>query len=68
MLAVGEKTGSIDQSLIYISQFYEDDIEETAANLTTILEPALLLIIGLVVAFVALAIISPIYQLTGSIG
>lgn len=68
MVAVGEKTGSIDQSLDYISQFYEDDIEETAANLTTILEPALLLIIGLVVAFVALAIISPIYQLTGSLG
>jgi len=68
MLAVGEKTGSTDQSLDYISQFYEDDIEETAANLTTILEPALLLIIGLVVAFVALAIISPIYQLTGSLG
>ena len=68
MVAVGEKTGSIDQSLEYISQFYEDNIEETAANLTTILEPALLLIIGLVVAFVAFAIISPIYQLTGSLG
>jgi len=68
MVAVGEKTGSVDQSLDYISQFYEDDIEDTAENLTTILEPALLLIIGLVVAFVALAIISPIYQLTGSLG
>jgi len=68
MVAVGEKTGSIDQSLEYVSQFYEDDIEETATNLTTILEPALLLIIGLVVAFVAFAIISPIYQLTGALG
>ncbi len=68
MVAVGEKTGTIDESLIYVSQFYEEDIEETARNLTNILEPAILVIIGLVVAFMALAIISPIYQLTGAIG
>lgn len=68
MIAVGEKTGSVDQSLIYVSQFYEDDIEEKARNLTTILEPAILLVIGLMVAFIAMAIIGPIYQLTGSLG
>lgn len=68
MISVGEKTGSIDQSLEYVSQFYEDDIEETAKNLTTILEPAILIIIGLMVGFLALAIIGPIYQLTGSLG
>ncbi len=68
MIAVGEETGSIDESLFYVSQFYEEDIEETAKNMTTILEPAILLIIGLMVAFVALAIISPIYQLTGALG
>jgi type IV pilus assembly protein PilC len=68
MVAVGEKTGSVDQSLIYIGQFYEEDIEETARNLTTIMEPAILIVIGLMVAFIALAIIGPIYQLTGSLG
>ncbi len=68
MIAVGEKTGTIDESLLYVSQFYEEDIEETARSLTTILEPAILVVIGLVVAFMALAIISPIYQLTGALG
>lgn len=68
MIAVGEETGSIDESLFYVSQFYEEDIEETAKNMTTILEPVILLVIGLMVAFVALAIISPIYQLTGALG
>jgi type II secretory pathway component PulF len=68
MVAVGEKTGSVDQSLIYVGQFYEDNIEETARNLTTILEPAILIVIGLMVAFMAFAIIGPIYQLTGSLG
>jgi type IV pilus assembly protein PilC len=68
MVSVGEKTGSVDQSLFYVSQFYEDGIENTAQNLTTILEPVMLIIIGLMVAFLALAIIGPIYQLTGSLG
>jgi type IV pilus assembly protein PilC len=68
MVAVGEETGTVEESLFYVSQFYEEDIEETAKNMTTILEPAILLIIGLMVAFVALAIISPIYQLTGALG
>jgi len=68
MISVGEKTGSIDKSLFYVSEFYEEDIEETAKNLTTILEPVVLVIIGLMVAFLALAIIGPIYQLTGSLG
>jgi len=68
MISVGEKTGSVDQSLFYISQFYDDDIDETVRGLNTILEPAILIIIGLMVAFVALAIIGPIYQLTGSLG
>jgi len=68
MIAVGEKTGSVDKSLFYVSEFYEEDIEETAKNLTTILEPVVLVIIGLMVAFIALAIIGPIYQLTGSLG
>jgi type IV pilus assembly protein PilC len=68
MVSVGEKTGTIDDSLLYVSQFYKDDIEETARNLANILEPAVLVVIGLMVAFMALAIISPIYQLTGAIG
>lgn len=68
MIAVGEETGSIDESLFYVSSFYEQDIEETAKNMTTILEPTILLVIGLMVAFVAMAIISPIYNLTGALG
>lgn len=67
MIAVGEKTGKLDESLLYLGDFYEDEIDIISKNLTTVLEPILLLSIGLVVGFVALAIISPIYELTGSI-
>lgn len=67
MAAVGEKTGHLDETLLYLGDFYEEEIDNISKNLTTILEPFLLLVIGLVVGFMALAIISPIYGLTGSV-
>ena len=50
-----------------LKYFFEEEVDETTKNLSTIIEPVLLLVIGLVVGFIALAIISPIYELTGSI-
>ena len=67
MIKVGERTGNLEEVLIYMSDFYEEEIDNITKNLTTILEPILLMVIGLGVAFVALAIIGPIYSLTGSI-
>jgi type II secretory pathway component PulF len=67
MIGVGERTGKLDETLLYLKDFYQEDLDERAKNFSTILEPVLLLVIGLAVAFIALAIISPIYELTGSI-
>lgn len=67
MIDVGERTGKLDESLMYLADFYEEEIDNLTKNLSTILEPILLIVIGLVVGFIALAIISPIYELTGSI-
>lgn len=67
MIGVGEKTGKLEESLIYLADFYEQEVDGITKNLSTILEPVLLIFIGLAVGFIALAIISPIYELTGSI-
>jgi len=67
MIAVGEKTGKLEDVLLYLGDYYEDEIEGISKNLSTMLEPILLVGIGLAVGFVALSIISPIYELTGSI-
>ena len=67
MVNVGEKSGRLAETLAYLSNTYEEEIDTQSKNLTTLLEPVLLIIIGAMVAFVALAIISPIYQLTGSL-
>lgn len=68
MLAVGERTGKLDEMFTYLAGYYDEEIETTSKNLTTLLEPILLVIVGLLVGFMAVAIISPIYQITGSIG
>jgi len=67
MIGVGEKSGNLEDNLAYLGDYFEGEVDATTRNLATILEPILLVGIGAVVAFVALSIISPIYQITGSI-
>lgn len=67
MIAVGEETGKLQDVLLYLADFTEEEVAQMTKNLTTTLEPVLLVFVGLVVGGVALAIITPIYQLTGSL-
>ena len=67
MISVGEKTGKLDESLLYLADYFEDEVDTITKSFSTIFEPVMLLFIGLVVAFIALSIISPIYEFTGSI-
>ena len=64
MISVGEETGKLDESFLFISKFSEREVDEATKSLTTVLEPLLMLVIGGMVGFIAIAIISPIYQLT----
>lgn len=67
MIRVGEESGSLEDTLAYLGNFYEIEIENSTKALSTALEPILLGFIGLVVAFLALSIITPIYYITGNI-
>lgn len=67
MVGVGERTGKIEDSLLYLGDFFEEEVDTASKDLANILEPVILLTIGVVVAFVAMSILSPIYQLTGGI-
>jgi type IV pilus assembly protein PilC len=64
MIAVGEQTGTLDSILADITQFYEEDVERTVANLSSIIEPVLILILGVAVAGIAMAVVMPMYSLT----
>ncbi len=63
MVAIGEKSGSIDRMLEEVSKFYEPEIDYTIKNLTALLEPFMLLSMGLMVAFIALSVLLPIFNL-----
>lgn len=63
LVTVGERTGQLDTMLTEVAAFYDPEIELNLRNLTTLLEPALLLGMGLMVGFIALSVLLPIFQL-----
>lgn len=67
MVAIGEKSGTLEESLLYLTHFYEEEVESTLKNLSEILEPVLLIFVGIFVAFIALAVIIPIYRFVGNL-
>ncbi|MFQ6049789.1 MAG: type II secretion system F family protein [Candidatus Paceibacterales bacterium] len=64
MVLVGERTGTLEESFLYLSEFYEKEVDSAVKNISGLLEPVLLILVGLFVGFVVLAIITPIYQFT----
>lgn len=67
MISVGERSGTLEGTFLYLADFFEDETDVAAKNGAALLEPLLLVFISLVAGFVALAVILPIYTLTGSI-
>jgi type IV pilus assembly protein PilC len=66
LVGIGEKTGTLGSVLVSLADFYENEVNSHLKDLTSILEPVLLLIMGLVVGGIALSILLPIYKLVGS--
>jgi type IV pilus assembly protein PilC len=63
MTAVGEETGTLDNMLQKVADFYDAEVESTLAQLTSILEPLLIMFLGFVVGFIVLSFYMPLYQL-----
>lgn len=61
MIIVGETTGSLGDSLLYLTKIYEDELNDLTKNLSVIIEPVLMIFMGIIVGFVAISIITPIY-------
>ena len=67
MINVGESTGSLEQMLIKIADFYDDEVDQAVVNLTTMLEPMMIIFMGITVGFIVIALYLPIFKLGGVI-
>ena len=67
MMEVGEESGTTDEVLTQVASFYEAELDQTMKNLSSILEPVIMMVIGTLVGFLAVALITPIYSITSAI-
>jgi type IV pilus assembly protein PilC len=67
MIAVGEQTGKVDEILLTLARLFQDETDKKVKSLTSLLEPILLIIVGLGVGTIVFSIIIPIYQISGNL-
>jgi type IV pilus assembly protein PilC len=63
MIAVGETTGAVDNMLNKIADFYDDEVDDATNNLTALLEPMLMVFLGVTIGFIVVAMYLPIFKL-----
>jgi type IV pilus assembly protein PilC len=67
MIAVGESTGALDSMLSKIAEFYEEEVDVAVANLTSLLEPFLMIFLGVVIGGVVIAMYLPIFSMASAV-
>ncbi len=67
MIQVGEQTGSLSDILKNLADFYEEEIDNTTKNLSSIIEPVIMVVIGAAVGFFAISMIQPMYSMMGGL-
>jgi len=68
MISVGESTGALDSMLTKIADFYDDEVDVAVGNLTALLEPFLMVFLGVVIGGVVIAMYLPIFQMASAVG
>ncbi|WP_447977838.1 type II secretion system F family protein [Candidatus Nitrospira bockiana] len=68
MISVGESTGALDAMLGKIADFYDDEVDQAVASLTSLLEPMMMVFLGTVIGFIVIAMYLPIFKMASVIG
>lgn len=67
MIAIGEASGGLDEMLAKVADFYDDEVDQAVENLTSALEPVIMVFLGGIVGFLVISMYLPIFQLAGTI-
>ncbi len=67
MIDVGEETGRLSEMLTKVSDFYDDEVDAMVKGLTSLIEPMLIVFMGVLVGFIAISVMIPIFKLVSSI-
>lgn len=67
MIDVGEVSGTLEENLMYLHEYYSEDVDEMSNNIVTLVEPLLLILVGGIVGLLGMTVLMPIYQLMGTI-
>ena len=63
MVAIGEESGSLDEMLAKVADFYEDDVDNLVEGLSSLLEPLIMAVLGVIVGGLVIAMYLPIFQM-----
>ena len=66
MVGVGEETGALDEMLRKTADFYDREVDQAVKNLTTAIEPLIMLVIGVIAAFIVAAIMIPMFNMSNA--
>ena len=67
MIDVGEESGRLSEMLVKVGDFYDSEVESTVKGLTSMIEPLLIIFLGVVVGFIAISVMTPIFKLVNSV-
>jgi len=68
MVAVGEQTGALDEMLLKVSDFYEDEVDMAVATVLSMIEPIMIVVIGSIVGFIVIAMYLPVFDMASMVG
>jgi len=68
MIGVGESTGALDAMMIKIADFYDEEVDQAVENLTSLIEPFMLVFLGVTIGGLVVAMYLPIFKMAGAIG